>query len=67
MKARYTYSEPLCIISLAHAEQSLERVISWDQESGEVHEELAATGTCEQLLDEDFFGSSHMLKKMKKK
>jgi len=34
--------EPLRIIDLAHAEQGLERVIPWDQESGEVHKELAA-------------------------
>jgi len=33
--------EPLCIISLAHAEQGLEGVISGDYESSKVHKKLA--------------------------
>jgi len=34
--------EPLCIIGLARAEQSLQRIITRDHEAGEVHEQLAA-------------------------
>ena len=42
---REVYCEPLSIIGLAHAEQSLERVIPRNHEPGEVHEQLATAGT----------------------
>jgi len=36
-----TYCEPLCIICLAHAEQSLQRIVSRKEETGQVGEELS--------------------------
>lgn len=42
---RNTYSDNvthLCIINLARAEQRVQRVITWDQKSGEVDKEFAS-------------------------
>jgi len=43
-------SQPLCIINLAGAEQCIERVITWNQKSGEVDQEF--TGNIEEDQEE---------------
>jgi hypothetical protein len=41
-KLRYTYSQPLCVIDLAGAEQSVQRVVTGNDEAGNVDEELSS-------------------------
>ena len=37
-----SYCEPLGIVALSDAEQSLQRVVSWEQESGDVGKKLTS-------------------------
>lgn len=41
-KVGYTYGQPLSVINLACAEQSLERVVTGNDESGNVDEEFSS-------------------------